>query len=138
MSAIDLNAIVLHHGKHAPPRNKPATQAKGCARLAKLDDVADAVAALPEIRSQADLTNARVVLQEARAKASAAWDAAWDAAWAAAGARLAPTVVEMQASAQDLVRRMCALKEEADVAATRRCSRTSARNAGLRSARSGA
>jgi hypothetical protein len=69
-------------------------------RLAKLDDVADAVAALPEIRSQADLTHARVVLQEARAKA------------AAAKARLAPTVVEMQASAQDLVRRLCALKEE--------------------------
>ena len=51
-------------------------------RLAKLD--ADAVAALPEIRSQGDLTNARVVLQGARAKADAARAAAWDAARAAA------------------------------------------------------
>jgi len=51
----------------------------------------------------------------------AAWDAAWDAAgaaarvaaWDAAGAAaldaLAPTVAELQTSAQDLVRRMCAV-----------------------------
>jgi len=35
--------------------------------------------------------------------------AAGDAAWAAAGAKLQPVVEAMQASAQDLVRRMCAL-----------------------------
>jgi hypothetical protein len=52
----------------------------------------------------------------------AAWDAAWEAAWAAAGAaawdaawaaardRLTPTVEAMQASAKQLVVRMCAEK----------------------------
>jgi hypothetical protein len=55
----------------------------------------------------------------ARAAAgAAAWDAAWDAArdaagaaarGDAAGAKLQPVVEAMQASAQDLVRRMCAL-----------------------------
>jgi hypothetical protein len=51
---------------------------------------------------------------DARAAAGGAWDAAGSAwaAWAAAGAAgaaLAPTVTELQASAQDLVRRMCAV-----------------------------
>ena len=48
----------------------------------------------------------------------AAWDAAWDAAraaaraaaWDAAGKTLAPAVSTLQASAVDLVKRMCAVK----------------------------
>jgi hypothetical protein len=45
---------------------------------------------------------------------AAAWDAAWAAAWDAAGdaarSRLAPTVTAMQASAVDLLKRMCAAR----------------------------
>ena len=53
----------------------------------------------------------------ARAAAgAAAWAAAWDAAWAAAGAaarkRLAPTVVELQESAFELLDRMIAVGKE--------------------------
>ena len=44
------------------------------------------------------------------AAGAAAWDAAWAAAWAAAGDALKPTIEAMQASAQDLVRRMCEVK----------------------------
>jgi len=43
---------------------------------------------------------------------AAAWAAASAAAWAVAGAALAPTVTTLQASAQDLVRRMCAVGRE--------------------------
>ena len=122
-----------------------------------LAECADAIAALPEIRCQSDLSDAHATLQEARMRADAAraaardaaraaardaawaaardaardaawdaaWAAAWDAAWAAArdaawaaawdaaGSRLAPVVAEMQVSAQDLIRRMCALTEDA-------------------------
>jgi len=50
----------------------------------------------------------------ARATArAAAWDAAGAAAKVAAGDALAPTVTTLQASAQDLVRRMCAVGLEA-------------------------
>jgi hypothetical protein len=41
---------------------------------------------------------------------AAAWDAARDAAWDAARANIAPVVALLQASAQDLVRRMAAVK----------------------------
>ncbi|ARK89690.1 hypothetical protein BOC42_00600 [Burkholderia pseudomallei] len=37
---------------------------------------------------------------------AAAWAAAWDAAWDAAGAKLEPTVKQLQASAHDLFSRM--------------------------------
>lgn len=40
----------------------------------------------------------------------AAWEAAWDAAWAAAWAAARDAVVELQASASDLIRRMCEVK----------------------------
>ena len=43
------------------------------------------------------------------AAGDAAWAAARDAAGAAARSRIAPTVATMQASAQDLVRRLCAV-----------------------------
>jgi hypothetical protein len=51
----------------------------------------------------------------ARAAAGAAWAATRDAAWAAraAGGALKPTVTALQASAVDLVIRMCALKDDA-------------------------
>jgi hypothetical protein len=51
------------------------------------------------------------------AAGAAAWDAAWDAAraaaWDAAWDALAPTVTALQESAVDLVKRMCALTDEA-------------------------
>jgi hypothetical protein len=105
-------------------------------RLAKLDACAVALEALPEIRSQADLANARAACEDARkqgdAAGAAAWAAAWDAAgaaaryaawaaargaaraaaWDAAEAALRPTVAAMQASALDLVKRMCAVSAE--------------------------
>ena len=59
-------------------------------RLARLDSCADAIESLPPIASRAQLNEACVVFQDARAKATAAWDAARaaarDAAWAAARA----------------------------------------------------
>jgi hypothetical protein len=115
-------------------------------RLAKLDECAIALESLPEIRSQADLANARAACEDARQKGAAAWDAvraaagaaagdaaraaagaaagdaaraaakaaAWDAAWdapaAVAWAALQPTVEAMQASARDLLVRMCEVK----------------------------
>jgi len=53
-----------------------------------------------------DLKSARI----AEPSLAAAWAAAWAAARDAARAALKPTVEAMQASAQDLVRRMCAVK----------------------------
>jgi hypothetical protein len=55
---------------------------------------------------------------------AAAWDAAWAAAWAAARAAawdaawaaLKPTTKHLQASAADLVRRMCEIKDESEAA----------------------
>jgi hypothetical protein len=63
-------------------------------RLANLETCAVALESLPEIVSQAGLTNARVACKEARkqgaaaraAARAAAWAAAGDAAWDAAGA----------------------------------------------------
>jgi hypothetical protein len=109
-------------------------------RLAKLDACAVALEALPEIHSQADLADARAACEEARKQGDAAWAAAWAAAGAAAlaaaraaaraaagaaagdaagaaagdaaGAALRPTVAAMQASALDLVKRMCAVSAE--------------------------
>ena len=75
-------------------------------RLSKLDACADAIEALPPIMSQAQLSDARAVLEDARAKATAARAAAGAAAWAA----FAPTVEAMQASAKQLIVRMCAEK----------------------------
>ena len=89
---------------------------------------ATALRGLPEITANT-IALAMPVLQEARKASAAAGDAAGDAAGAAARAaagaaaraaagdaagdaaenRLAPTVAQLQASAQDLVRRMCAV-----------------------------
>lgn len=97
-------------------------------RLAGLTTHADALASLPEITDFAK-TSLMPVLEAARKDAAAAvaaagaaawaaaWDAAGDAAWdaarAAAGEKLSATVTELQASAVELVKRMCALVEEA-------------------------
>jgi hypothetical protein len=94
-------------------------------RLAKLDEHAAAIEALPALTST-ELANAALPIiraardaagAAARAARDAARDAAWAAAWAAAGAALAPTVKELQASALDLLDRMVALHREVMVAA---------------------
>ncbi len=95
-----------------------------------LEAHAAALRALPPIMSSAVARDSQLVITAAWDAASvaaryAAWaaarDAARDAAWVAgsvaardvAGAALAPTVTTLQASAQDLVRRMCAVGLEA-------------------------
>lgn len=92
-------------------------------RLAKLNEHADAVAALAPIVDMATATAAAHVVRTANKAAYAAWDAAWaaagaaarDAAWdaagAAAGAALKSTRDELQLSAVDLVERMAALSD---------------------------
>ena len=95
--------------------------------LAKLNDRAATLRALPEIvdakaakASETALGEASKAAYAARAAArdatrAAAWDAAWDAAWAATGAAaraaawdaLEPTVKELQRSAIELLDRMC-------------------------------
>ena len=55
-------------------------------RLAKLDSQADALAALPEITSMAQVPSIRAPIEAAHRDAVAAWDAAWAAARDAAGA----------------------------------------------------
>ena len=90
-------------------------------RLANVEAQAVVLESLPPIRSQEDLASARmacedqekVVAVRAAARDAArdtAWAAARDAAWAAARNRLSTTVAAMQASAVDLLRRMCAEK----------------------------
>ena len=54
-------------------------------RLAKLDDAAAALEALPEIIDMAQVPSIRGSIEAARLDAIAAWDAAWAAAWDAAG-----------------------------------------------------
>jgi len=86
---------------------------------------AAALRAMPEIVDMTSAEAAGVLVRSVGRRAAAraaAWDVAWaaalDAAWASAwgaawasalGAALAPTVTTLQASAQDLVRRMCAV-----------------------------
>jgi hypothetical protein len=76
-------------------------------RLAKLDKQADLLASLPEITDFAQCPSLVPALNAVRDDAAAARDAARDAAWAA----LQNTVTELQASAQDLLRRMCEVSE---------------------------
>ena len=68
------------------------------------------IVSLKTARAAETVTDAAWAAARAAARDAArdaAWDAAGDAAWDAAGAKLVPTVEAMQASAQDLVRRMC-------------------------------
>ena len=83
-------------------------------RLAKLDTHALALEVLPELDNHGAVRAARSTIHAARkaAAAGAAVDAD-TAADAAAGATLAPTMLALQASAQTLVRRMCAVGRKA-------------------------
>ncbi len=100
-------------------------------RTAKLNDIADALSCVPEIEDPPSLETVMKTLLLARDKSAAArdaagdaaraaagdaaWDAAGAAAWAAARdaagdaarAALKPTVEQLQASAVELVKRMC-------------------------------
>ena len=75
-------------------------------------------ATLRALAPTVDLKSARSAKPSLAAAGAAAWDAAWaaaraaagDAAWDAAWDALKPTIEAMQASAQDLVRRMCEVK----------------------------
>ena len=78
-------------------------------RLAGLTEHADALAGLREITDFANTLALMPALEAAKKDAAAAWDAAWDAA----GDALASTVTELQASAVDLIERMCVLSEAA-------------------------
>ena len=82
-------------------------------RLAGLTKQADSLSSLPEITDFAKTPGLLPTLQAVRDDAAAAWDAARDAAWAAAGDALAQTVADLQLSAADVVKRMCALHEDA-------------------------
>ena len=97
-------------------------QAVSWLKLAKLQEHADAVAALEEITGPESARKAQPTLKAARdaaaaasraAARAAAWDAAGDAAgaaaWAAASKALAPTVSELQESAFELLDRMIAV-----------------------------
>jgi hypothetical protein len=75
------------------------------------DAARDAASAAARDAAGAVAWDAAWVAARAVARA-AAWAAARDAAGAAAGDALAPTVTTLQASAQDLVRRMCAVGRE--------------------------
>ncbi len=99
-------------------------------RLAKLEDVADALASVAEVKDAKSVEAVMRVILHAKDKAAAAWAAAWaaaraaawdaagaaawaaawDAAGAAAGAALKPTVTERQQSAVNLIIRLCEVK----------------------------
>lgn len=79
-------------------------------RLAGLAEQAATLADLPEIADFAATSGLLPVLKSIRKDADAAWDAAGDAAWGA----LKSTTLELQASAADLVVRMCAASEVAE------------------------
>ena len=82
-------------------------------RLAGLKDQANVLAGLPEITDVAGfapiMEPLKAIRKDAAAARAAARDAAWDAAWDAARDALKPTVAELQASASDLITRMCEL-----------------------------
>lgn len=83
-----------------------------------LDDHADRLSALAPVLSDEAAREAQASIDAATAAAGAAAGdaaraaAARDASWAAAEEALAPTVAALQESAQDLVRRMCAVGGE--------------------------
>ena len=95
---------------------------------AKLTEEAAELRALPELVDTPTIAAAQPILNRARERAdaaraaawdaaraaawAAAWDAAWAAAWDAANDRLTPVVKELQESASELVKRMCAVGRE--------------------------
>jgi len=88
-------------------------QAPAWLSVAGLTEQATALRAIPTLTSSEIAMGVQSVLDEARRDAAAAGDAAWDAAWdaarAAAGAKLQPTVLELQQSALGLLDRMIAV-----------------------------
>lgn len=92
-------------------------------RLAGLTARADALAGMPEVTSFARTPSIRSALEAAQKDAKAAESAAWSAAesaarsaarsaaWSAAWSALKPTCDSLQASAVELVARMCAATE---------------------------
>ena len=82
--------------------------------LAGLTGQAAALRALPELTDPTTLADSRKALNRAKtdsaAARDAAMDAAMDAAWAAATKKLEPTKVALQASAEDLLERILAVK----------------------------
>jgi hypothetical protein len=82
-------------------------------RLAGLDKHADTLAAFPEITSFSKIPSIRAALEAAQQDASAAWSAAWSAARSAAEKKLEPTLIELKASAIDLLNRMIEAKDAA-------------------------
>ena len=91
-------------------------QAPAWLRLAGLTEQADVLAGMQPVNREtcpSILPALKAVRSDADAAGNAAWAAAWaaarDAAWAAAGAALAPTKVELQQSAHQLVDRMLAV-----------------------------
>ena len=76
--------------------------------LPEIIDPASAQCAGLKVISARDAARDAASVAASAAAWNAAWNAAWAAAWAAADEVLAPIVNELQASAQDLVRRMAA------------------------------
>lgn len=91
------------------------TQTPAWLRLAGLTEQADLLAGMPELRPDT-VPTIRPALEaahkDATAAGAAAGAAAGDAARAAARDRLAPTVADLQASAHELIERMCAVGRE--------------------------
>jgi len=114
-------ARAAREARHAAAR--ATREASAAARDAASHEAAEAVRMAAAAQAASAAMHAVVVVHAtARADAgAAAWDAAragavitaWDAAlaaaWAATGERLDHTVAELQESAADLVRRMCAI-----------------------------
>ena len=86
-------------------------------RLAGLTAHADTLAGMPEILSFEKTPSIRTALEAARKDAEAARSAAESAAGSAAESALKTTCEELQASALQLVERMCAITENEQVTA---------------------
>jgi hypothetical protein len=110
---------------------KLTDEAKALRELPEITDIATLRAAVPVLKAaqaksaaagaaawaaarDAAWAAARDAARDAAGAAArdAAWDAAWAAAWAAARAALRPTTEQLQASAAELVQRMCAVGRE--------------------------
>jgi hypothetical protein len=88
-----------------------AEHAKALESLAPIVDDANATDVRKKLAAAGAAARAAARAAAWDAARDAAWDAAWDAEWDAAWAKLAPTVTALQASAVNLVERMCDAKE---------------------------
>jgi hypothetical protein len=104
---LDLAGLTDHA---AALRAQGVINSAAAARAAQGQIDAAWAAAWDAARDAARVATMASAIDAARASAiDAAWAAAWDAARDAARGALRPTVLELQASAADLVRRMCAV-----------------------------